>query len=401
MDSQMTSKSRRQTRLLFPLGVAVALSLTGDQTLYAVLGNQASSVGISLAAVGILLAANRIIRIPGNLVAGALNDRHRRRPLFLLGLSLGIISTLSYAYVRGFAPFLASRLLWGASWALINVTGYTMILDWSSQSDRGRMAGFSQGAYALGLAFSPLLGGLLTDSVGFRSAVRIGAAISALGLVLATVALPETKPPVAECRPALQSSPRVALGKMAGAWRHMDRRIWLAGYTYMVTFLVNSGILMSTIGLYLKERWTASITASGLVVGVATLAGLMLALRASLGALAGPAAGALSDRRGERWPVIREGLLLGMAGFTLLAVSGSVLAVPSGVALIAVSAGALLATVAALVGDLAPEDRPGATMGGLATAGDIGSALGPLLAYSLAVVLDLRWVYLLSAHLWC
>ncbi len=123
----------------------------------------------------------------------------------------------------------------------------------------------------------------------------------------------------------------------------------------------------------------------------------MLALRASLGAIAGPAAGALSDRLGERWPVVRGGLLLGMAGFSLLAVSGSVLAIPSGVALIAISAGALLATVAALVADLAPEGRPGRTMGALATAGDVGSAVGPLLAYALAVVLDLRWVYLLSA----
>jgi MFS family permease len=33
-------------------------------------------------------------------------------------------------------------------------------------------------------------------------------------------------------------------------------------------------------------------------------------------------------------------------------------------------------------------------MGALATAGDIGSALGPLMAYALATNLDLRWVYL-------
>ena len=394
----MTTASRQQARLLLTLGVAIALSLTGDQTLYAVLGHQAGVLGISLAAVGILLAANRIIRIPGNLVAGVLTDRYQRRPLFLLGLCLGIVSTLSYAYVRGFAPFLASRLLWGAAWALINVTGYTMILDWSTESDRGRMTGLYQVAYALGLALSPLLGGLLTDAVGFRSAVRFGAAISALGLVFAVLALPETKPASAATRTGSRDrGPRQALMMLIGAWRVMDRRLWLAGYTYMVTFLVNSGVLMSTIGLYLKERWGASITVSGLVIGVATLAGLMLALRASLGAIAGPAAGALSDRLGERWPVVRGGLLLGMAGFSLLAVSGSVLAIPSGVALIAISAGALLATVAALVGDLAPEGRPGRTMGGLATAGDIGSALGPLLAYALAVVLDLRWVYLLSA----
>jgi MFS family permease len=57
----------------------------------------------------------------------------------------------------------------------------------------------------------------------------------------------------------------------------------------------------------------------------------------------------------------------------------------------------LITALAALVGDLAAGDRQGITMGALATAGDTGSALGPLLAYALAVSLDLRWVYLLSA----
>jgi MFS family permease len=61
------------------------------------------------------------------------------------------------------------------------------------------------------------------------------------------------------------------------------------------------------------------------------------------------------------------------------------------------SAGALLTALAALVGDLAAKDRQGVTMGSLATAGDVGSATGPLLAYALAVTLDLRWIYLLCA----
>jgi len=69
----------------------------------------------------------------------------------------------------------------------------------------------------------------------------------------------------------------------------------------------------------------------------------------------------------------------------------------TGVALVSMSAAALPATLAALVGDLAAGNRTGVTMGGLATAGDLGSATGPLVAYALAPVLDLRWIYLLCA----
>jgi MFS family permease len=382
------------------LGAAVALSLTGDQTLYAVLPNQIEAVGISLGAVGVLLGANRLIRIPGNLLAGALNDRMARRGLFLLGLFLGLLSTLGYGLVHGFWPLLVARLLWGTAWALINVTGYNMVLDWSTPADRGRMTGFYQMAFLIGLAISPLLGGLLTDALGFRPAVRICAAISAFGLALAFVALPETRPFVAIAQPRLWGVvQRQRLAGLASAWRQVDRRILLAAYIYLVTFFVNGGVLMSTISLYLSQRWGASISRNGGVIGVASLAGLMLALRALLGLLAGPLAGVASDRLHNRWPVVRIGLLLGMAGFALLALPRGLWTILIGVALVALSAGGLITAIYALVGDLATKKRQGITIGGLATAGDIGSATGPLVAYALAVVLDLRWVYLLCAIL--
>jgi MFS family permease len=388
----MALLTRRQARLLLPLGTALALALTGDSTLYAVLPNQFAVVGISLGAVGVMLGANRLIRIPGNLLAGVLNDSLGRRRLFLLGLSLGILSTLSYSFVRGFWLLLATRLLWGIAWALINVGGYTMVLDWSTSADRGRMTGFYQVAYMVGLSISPILGGALTDAMGFRTAVRICAAVSAMGLGVAYAALPEIPPPAAEPS-GRRPSPRA----LAGMLRQIDRRILLAGYIYLVVFFVSNGVLMSTIGLYLGQRWGTDISLGGVVIGVSSLAGVMLALRASLGILGGPVAGILSDRLGNRWPVVRIGILVGVTGFATLALARGLWAVPVGVALVSLSAGALIAVLAAVVGDQAAGKRSGTAIGGVATAGDIGSATGPLLAYALAPVLDLRQIYLLCA----
>ena len=266
-----------------------------------------------------LLGANRLIRIPGNLLAGAFNDRLRRRRLFLLGLFLGMLSTFSYGLVRGFWPLLAARLLWGMAWSLINVGGYTMILDYSTPADRGRMTGFYQLAFMLGLAVSSILGGALTDALGFRLAVRICAAVTAFGLLVALVALPETRPVADSPRDmAWQIVPRRWLGGLGTRLRKLDRRILLAAYIYLVTYFVNGGVLMSTISLYLGRRWGEGITLGRAVIGVALLAGVMLAMRALLGMVAGPVAGVLSDRLGGRWPVVRGGILLGVAGFAIL-----------------------------------------------------------------------------------
>ena len=390
--------SRSQLRLLLPLGTAMALSLTGDSTMYAVLPSQIGVLGIGLGVVGVLLGANRMVRIPGNLLAGAFYDRARRRPLFLMGLALGILSTLSYSLARGFWPLLAGRLLWGISWSLINVGGYTMILDRSTVADRGRMTGLYQVAFLLGLTISPILGGALTDGLGFQTAVRICAIVSAVGFLVALVALPETRPGKGVQGLQSEKAPgRRRLRDFIGALRRVDWQILAASYIYLVALFVNSGVLMSTISLYLEQRWGATIPIGATAVGVASLGGLLLALRSALGIVAGPVAGIVSDRVGNRWPIVRGGLLLGSGGFVVLALLTSVGAVPVGVALISLSAGALAATVTALVGDLAEGQHQSLTMGGLATAGDIGSALGPIFAFALAVVLDLRWVYLACA----
>lgn len=390
---------RRWIQTLLPLGLAVTLSLPGDQTLYAVLPTRAATVGISLGAVGILLGVNRLIRIPGNPLVGMLYDRFGRRRLFLLGLGLGMVSTALYGLTYGFWPFLGGRLLWGLAWSLINVGGYTMILDLSDDADRGRSIGLYQVSYLVGLFFSPMLGGFLADTWGFRPALLVCAAFSGVGLGLAWLGLPETSKVAARKQAARLHAERGAQESPSAptAGRRSNRQMLVAGYLYLINFFASNGILMSTISLYLGERFGERIRLAGLTWGTASLGGLMLALRSLAAMLAGPTAGYLSDRRGERWTVIVGGLLLGATGFLVLVWSGSLVWLVLGVVIVALGSGALITALAALVGDSTTVERQGRVVGRLATAGDVGSAAGPLLAYGLVLFVDLRWVYLFCA----
>lgn len=437
--------NRRQIRLLIPLGMAVSLSLPGDQTLYAVLPTRASAAGIGLGSVGVLLGVNRLIRIPGNPVAGLLYDRLGRRRLFLLGLMLGILSTASYAIARNMSHWLAGRLLWGIAWSLINVGGLTMALDVAEDHDRGRVIGLYQLSYLLGLSFSPVLGGLLTDALGFRPALLVCAAITGAGLLLTFFTLPETRPTAAGvlASPTLSAyfhslrTRVIALGETGRRLFPGGSHLWptrrpsrslragrdhvgcgcpglrqpaeagqesqpvLGGgqlainYIYLMTFFAGNGVVMSTISLYLQQNFGNEIVIGDAVVGVASLGGVLLAVRSLIGMVAGPTSGHLSDRYGDRWPMVLGGITLGGIGFGVLIVGRNLWAVPLGVALIALSSGTLLTTLAALTGDLAAGDQQGRAIGSLATAGDVGSAAGPLLAYALLSLVDLRWVYLL------
>jgi MFS family permease len=253
------------------------------------------------------------------------------------------------------------------------------------------MTGFYQMAFMLGLAISPLLGGTLTDALGFPSALLICAAVSGVGLAVALVALPETNRPVDVTLLAQQ------IGDWVAALRRLDPQILRSDLIHLLIRFVNGGVLMSTVSLYLQQRVGSDISLGSLLIGVSSLAGLMLTVRAVMGMLAGPVAGTLSDWSRNRWWAVRGGILLGVVGFVILALPGGLWAVPAGVALISLSAGGLAAVLAAIVGDLATGARQGTVMGTLATAGDIGSATGPLLAYWLIPVLDLRVLYLLCA----
>lgn len=377
----MTRQLPAPSRVLLPLGLAVCLSLFGDLTLYAVLVTQLDVVGLSLGSVGIMLGVNRLVRVPGNPLAGLLLDRWGRRPLFVVGMLLGVLSTAGYGLVRGFWPFLVARLGWGIAWTLINVGGMAMVLDVSRPTNRGRLVGLYNTWMLAGLALGPLVGGLLVDMIGFRPGLLICAGITAVGLVVAVAALPET-----------------AHGRMAnGEWRSAigDTRLLTVAGLFLITQLAGEGVVFSTVSLLVQRCCGQTVSLGPLALGVASAGGLLLALRSLLAGGVGPLAGHVSDTPSGRWPVIVGSLVVGMLGFGLLSFATSLWAIVLGVMVSAVSGGAALATLAAQVGDLTPPGKEGVVMGAYATAGDVGSTAGPFLAFALLSVADLRWVYLL------
>jgi MFS family permease len=392
------TRSAHPLRVLTPLGLAVSLSLFGDLTLYAVLITQLDVVGLSLAAVGVMLGVNRLVRIPSNPLTGTLLDRWGRRWLFVLGMLLGVLSTASYGLVRGFWPFLASRLTWGIAWTLINVGGLAMVLDISTQSDRGRLTGTYNTWLKVGFVFGPLVGGLLVYQIGFRSAMLACASLTAVGLTVAIIALPETAHSISE---QAQISPRFNPRRRLGdAWHQVeallrsDQRLATAMGLHSISLFAGEGVILATFSLLLQQRFGEEVAVGGLVIGIAAASGILLGMRSTLAGITGPLAGHLSDKYVGRWSVIAGSLVLGIAGFGLLFFADSLWLVVLGLALGAIGGGGALAVLAAYVGDVVPPGKEGVIMGAYATAGDIGSTAGPFLAFALVSVADLQWVYL-------
>ena len=379
-------------RVLLPVGLGAGLSLMGDSSLYAVLPTHTVEADVSLASVGVLLSANRFIRLLFNVPAGLAFDRWFRRPLFVAALFCGAGSTACYALTQGFWPLLLGRLLWGLAWVGIWVGGNTIIMDVSDYHSRGRWVGFYQIFFFLGASGGAIIGGLLTDWLGYHRAMGISAGLTLVGAIVALILLPET-------RYFRQTKSESAVVDSILPLKPAHRAELISAIALLgLNRLLVPGLLASTFGLLLLAQLRESIQLAGYTVGVATLTGLGLGSQSLLAMAAAPLLGGLSDRTVSRWQVVAGGLSPGVAGFGLLAL-GSPLAILTGLPLAAVTSGSNQSLSTAIVGDLAGHGHHGRQLGWLFTVGDLASAIGPPLAYALIPWLGLSWLYGLAAGL--
>jgi MFS family permease len=199
--------------------------------------------------------------------------------------------------------------------------------------------------------------------------------------------LPETR----GVRPEIIST---SVSNFSLTW-YRNPGLWVVAVLQGINRFVFAGVLAATIALLVQDQMSSIISPA---VGVATLTGVLMAGRTLMSVVAAPLSGTLSDRLGSRWVVTVGGLVIGALSMLLLGYTSPV-SILVGVLLGAVAGGSIQALVTALTGDLVGKRQRGRAIGLLHTAGDLGSAAGPLVAYGLLVWVGLSGVYVLSAVL--
>jgi EmrB/QacA subfamily drug resistance transporter len=111
------------------------------------------------------LLASAILLLP----VGRLADSKGIRRLFKIGLIIFTLTSLLCAIAPNGMLLIFFRFLQGTGAALTTTTGPAILVSVFSPQQRGRVLGISVSAVYLGLATGPLFGGLLTQSLGWRS----------------------------------------------------------------------------------------------------------------------------------------------------------------------------------------------------------------------------------------
>jgi MFS family permease len=380
-----SAASRKPEGLVFIVGVAIGLCILGDSFLYGNLPIEAESLGIALPLVGILLSANRLVRLVSNTWASSIFEKLGPRKPFVFAAVLSLLTTGLYGAGWGFWVFLLARMGWGVAWSALRQGGYQAV--WASgKSGKGKLMGLLWGLIRLGSAFSVLVGGYLRDLWGFRAGVFGVMSITALGIPVAfSIRWPAESRRIVSSKQSFWHGWREALRTEGG------RRLLFAGSVHSGF----EGILIATASLFLARRLGAVDFLSGLGIKVGTIAGLLLALRWTSDILFAPGIGWLSDRLGQRVSLVFlvSVLLVSLIGAVNL--GGPLLVLSLGF-LFLCSAG-LHVTLSAMANRVAMQmERPHIYVGVYATAADAGAALGPLLAYFAGTLLSFASLYVMA-----
>jgi ACDE family multidrug resistance protein len=257
--------TRRPPAVLLFLASVVGVSATSLIT--SSLPDIVDAFDVPDSAAGLVLGASTVPGIVLALVVGLAADRFGRKVLLVPSLLLFGVAGTAAAFAPTFGIFLLLRAVQGAgSSALLNLTA-TVIGDHWEGTERASMIGRNTAFVTVSIAILPAIGGLLTDTLGFRGPFYLFALAIPLGLAIAW-SVPETE---------LGPSGRVA-DQLAEAWRFVTTpRMLSIAATGVAVFVLLFGAELTVAPFHAEEVFGLSASSRGLLLGVPAVTATIVA----------------------------------------------------------------------------------------------------------------------------
>src|SRR5215475_12327506 len=150
-----------------------------------------------------IVTASGLGRFVGLPIGGAVLDRLGARSALIAGPALACIAGLVAAGIPWFGIILALVFVIGIAESVWVLAREMAGIDMARADQRGRVLSGFHGMNYIGLALGPLLGGILTENVGFRAVFIVYALCAALSVMLGLTAkgLPSSLSPPLSDRP--------------------------------------------------------------------------------------------------------------------------------------------------------------------------------------------------------
>ncbi len=345
------------------------------------------------------------------LTGGRIADLYGRRLVFATGLALFTLSSFACGLAPSAAVLIAARSFQGAGGALMMPATLSIITAAFTAEERGTAIGIWAGVSGSALAIGPLLGGLLTEHVGWSWIFFVNVPVGIVALALSFVLIVETRAGETGQRLDLAGLATSGAGLLALVYGLIEANSygWSSG-TILLLFAA-AGLLLA--GFVVLERHTrhamlnlelfrkrtfAGANIAALLVSLAMFGifffvslymqnvlgytpvhtGVIFLPMTVLVVISAPLAGKATDLFGPRWPITVGMLLLTAAlfSFSRLGLHASFLDLLPGMTIGGVGMGVAMGPMTTAALSTASVDEAGVVAGVITTSRQVGGALG-------------------------
>lgn len=130
----------------------------------------------------------------GQLIGGAVSDVLGRKPLLIVGAIISVAGTAMSALAPSIEILIISRVLQGLGFGACVAVARSIIPDLASGAKAAKAYTLMMVIQSIAPVAAPVLGGVLTEPIGWRGIFWVLTGIAVVQLVVALVFIPETRP---------------------------------------------------------------------------------------------------------------------------------------------------------------------------------------------------------------
>jgi EmrB/QacA subfamily drug resistance transporter len=189
------------------------------------------------------------------MLSGSTADRLGRRRVFQCGLALFSFGSLLCAVAPSLGMLIAARIVQAIGGSMLNPVAMSIIRNvFEDPRERAQAVGVWGALFGISMALGPVIGGVLVDSVGWRSVFIVNVPIGIVAIALTALFVPESRAPRARrMDPVGQVLVIVALAALTYAIIEGPEAGWLSLQT-IVLFVVSLTAFAALVAYELRRR---------------------------------------------------------------------------------------------------------------------------------------------------
>jgi EmrB/QacA subfamily drug resistance transporter len=193
MKARLLAEENRKWWTLVSVAFALFMIMLDNTVVNVALPSIRRDLGISLSSLEWVVSGYVLSFGVLMLTGGKLADMFGRRRVFVIGLLVFTAASLACGLANGAEFLIAARVVQGIGAAFMLPATLSIITATFPPKERGTALGIWAGVSALALAIGPLLGGLITEHIGWNWIFYINIPVGLAGTAMALVVIRESK----------------------------------------------------------------------------------------------------------------------------------------------------------------------------------------------------------------